>query len=73
MSSHPVFSEFGVALSLVFYVVFCRSLFVFFVLLPLTIVLFVLQFTDSDNHFGISILRGLGVKDDIMTGCQFDV
>jgi hypothetical protein len=39
----------------------------------LTIVLFVLQFTDSDNHFGISILRGLGVKDDIMTGCQFDV
>jgi len=39
-----------VARTLVFYVVFCKSL---FVLLPLTIVLSVLLFTTSDYPFGI--------------------
>jgi len=51
LSSPPVFSEVLVAQSLVFFVVFCRSL---FVLLLLTIVLSaLLQFTASDYFFGI--------------------
>jgi hypothetical protein len=49
MSSPPVFNEFRVTRSLVFCVMFCRSLFVLF---PLTIVLSVLLFTDSDYPFG---------------------
>jgi hypothetical protein len=51
----PVFSGVRVVRSLVFCVVFCRSLFVIFLL---TIVLFVLRFTDTDYHFGnIQTLR----------------
>ena len=45
LTSPPVFSGVCVAQSLVFCVVFCRSLFVLFLL---TIVFSVLQFTDSD-------------------------
>ena len=49
LSSTPVFVGVHGAWSLVFCVVFCRSLFwVFF-----SIVLSVLRFTDSDNSFGI--------------------
>ena len=50
LSSPPVFSGVCVAWSLVFCVVFCRSLFVLFLL---TILLSVLVFTDSHYHFGI--------------------
>jgi hypothetical protein len=46
----PFFSEVRVARSLVFCVVFCRSLFVRFLL---TIVLSFPRFTDSDYKFGI--------------------
>jgi hypothetical protein len=54
----PVFSGVRVVRSLVFCVVFCRSLFVIFLL---TIVLFVLRFTDTDYHFGnIQTLRLYG-------------
>jgi hypothetical protein len=49
-SSPPVFSRVRVARSLVFCVVFCRSLFVLFIF---AIVLSVLRFTDSDYPFGI--------------------
>ena len=46
----PVFSGVRIVRSLVFCGVFCRSLFVIFLL---TIVLFVLlRFTDTDYHFG---------------------
>jgi hypothetical protein len=48
LSSPPVFSGVRVARSVVFCVVFCRSLFVL-----LAIVLSVLRFTDSDYPFGI--------------------
>jgi hypothetical protein len=51
MNSPPVFSGVRVDWSLVLFVVFCRSLFVLFLL---TIVLSVLlRFTDSDHHFGV--------------------
>jgi hypothetical protein len=49
-SSPPVFSEVLVTRSLIFCVVFCRSLSVLF---RLAIVLSVLQFKDSDYPFGI--------------------
>ena len=48
LNSPPVFS--GVSVARSFCVAFCRSLFVLFLL---TIVLYVLQFTDSDYPFGI--------------------
>jgi len=48
MSLHPVFS---VSRSLVLYVVFCRSLFVLFLLAIVLSVL--LRFMDSDYPFGI--------------------
>jgi hypothetical protein len=51
-STH-VFSVVRVTQFLVFCVVFCRSLFVLFLL---AIVLSVLRFTDSDNSFGIFYL-----------------
>ena len=50
MKSPPVWSEVRVSRSLVFCVMFCRSLFVPF---PLTIELSVLRFTASDYRFGI--------------------
>jgi hypothetical protein len=59
MSSLPVFSVTPVGQSLVFCVVFCLSLFVIvcvFVLFPLTNVLSVLLFTDSDYPLGTSKL-----------------
>ena len=48
--SSMIFYGVSVGRSLVFYVVFCRSLFVLFLL---AIVLSVLRFTASDNPFGI--------------------
>ena len=50
LSSRPVVSWLCVAVSLVFYVVFCRSM---LVLLYLTFVLSTLGFTDSAYCFGI--------------------
>ena len=54
LSLPSVFRGVRVARSLVFYVVFCRLLFVLFLL---TIVLYVLRFTASDYPFGILDLR----------------
>jgi hypothetical protein len=51
MSSPPVFSGVHVTRSLVLYVMFCRSLFVLF-LLPIVLSVLLL-FTDSDYPFGI--------------------
>jgi len=53
LSSHPVFSGVHVARSLVFCLVFCRSLFVRFGLFLLAIVLSILQFTTFNFSFGI--------------------
>ena len=54
LSSPPIFSGVRVTQSFFSCVMFCRSLFVPFVLFLLTIVLYVLlQFTDSDYLFGI--------------------
>jgi hypothetical protein len=54
LSSLPVICGVRVARSLVFCVMFCRSLFVLFFLFRLVIVLSVfLRFTESDYHFGI--------------------
>ena len=54
MSSLPGFSGVRVTSSLVFCIMFCRSLFVPFVLFHLAIVLSVLlRYTDSDYRFGI--------------------
>jgi hypothetical protein len=52
----PVFSEVPVARSLVFCIMFCRSLFVLFLLV---IAFSVLRFTASDYLFGILDLRRL--------------
>jgi hypothetical protein len=52
MRTHPVFVGVCVARSLVFCVVFGRSIFVLFLL---TIMLSVLRFTDYNYHFGIFI------------------
>jgi len=50
----PVFSGVRVAQLFVFYVMFCRSLFVLLFFFLLAIVLFgLLRFTDYDYHFGI--------------------
>jgi hypothetical protein len=51
LSSPPVFSGVRVTRSLVLYVMFCRSLFVLFLLAFVLSVL--LRFTDSDDPFGI--------------------
>ena len=51
----PVFNRVHVAQSLVFYVVFCRSLFVLFLLVIVLSVL--LRFTASNYMFGILDLR----------------
>ena len=50
LSSPPVVIEVRAARSLLFYVMFCISLFVLF---PLAIVLSVLRFMDSDCLFGV--------------------
>ena len=55
MRSPPVFNRVHVAQSLVFYVVFCRSLFVLFLLVIVLSVL--LRFTASNYMFGILDLR----------------
>jgi len=52
MSSSPVLSGVRVARYLVFYVMFCRSLFVLLSCFLLVIVLSVLRFTHSDYPFG---------------------
>ena len=53
LSSPPVFSGVRVTQSFVLYAMFCRLLFVLFVLFPSVIVLSVLlHFTDSDYPFG---------------------
>ena len=52
LNSPPVFSGVRVTRSLVLYAVFCRLLFVLFLL---AIVLSVLPFTDSDYYIGIKL------------------
>ena len=50
LSSTPIFSGIRVALSIVFYVVLCRLLFFFLLVIMLSALL---RFTDSDYHFRI--------------------
>jgi hypothetical protein len=53
LSSSPIFSGVRVTQSLVFCVMFCRSLFVLLSFFFLTIVLSVILFTDYDYPLGI--------------------
>ena len=53
LSSSPIICVVRVVRSLVFCVVFCRSLFVLVSFFPLTIVLSVLRITNSDYTFDI--------------------